>query len=108
MISSSTRLTTMLGDVTQIPLARLFAVAYRSIVDELHVELRARGWTDVRPAFGFVLLATREGPVTSTQLGELMGTSKQAASKLIDAMVESGYVERRTGSDARERLIHLT
>jgi DNA-binding MarR family transcriptional regulator len=46
--------------------------------------------------------------VTSTQLGELMGTTKRAASKLLDSMVDGGYVERRTGTDGRERLIHLT
>ena len=40
------------------PLARLFAIAYRLLIDGLHERLRARGWTDVRPAFGFVLLGT--------------------------------------------------
>ena len=40
------------------PLARLFAIAYRQLIDGLHDRLQARGWTDVRPAFGFVLLGT--------------------------------------------------
>ena len=43
------------------PLARLFAIAYRSLVDGLHEELRARGWDDVRPAYGFALLAAAQG-----------------------------------------------
>jgi DNA-binding MarR family transcriptional regulator len=91
------------------PLARLFAIAYRSLVDDLHVELRAEGWEDVRPAFGFVLLAARDRPTTSTDLARLMGTTKQAASKLVDAMEAAGYVRRRPGSDdGRVRAVELT
>jgi hypothetical protein len=44
------------------PLARLFAIAYRLLIDSLHERLQARGWTDVRPAYGFVLLAARDQP----------------------------------------------
>ena len=42
------------------PLARLFAIGYRLLIDQLHDRLRALGWTDVRPAYGFVLLAARD------------------------------------------------
>ncbi|HEX7277845.1 MAG TPA: MarR family transcriptional regulator, partial [Acidimicrobiales bacterium] len=91
------------------PLARLFAVAYRSLIDGLHHELRARGWTDVRPAFGYVLLAARDGPTTSTALAALLGTSKQATSKLLDAVESAGYVRRRPGvGDGRQRPVELT
>jgi DNA-binding MarR family transcriptional regulator len=91
------------------PLARLFAIAFHSLIDELHGELRDRGWTDVRPSFGFVLLATRDGSTTSTALAELLGTSKQAASKLVDLMEVAGYVTRATDTaDSRQRLVSLT
>jgi DNA-binding MarR family transcriptional regulator len=91
------------------PLARLFAIAYRSLIDGLHERLRSRGWTDVRPAFGFVLLAARSGPTTSTELAALMGTTKQAASKLVDSMVTAGYLRRSTTEgDARRRPVELT
>jgi DNA-binding MarR family transcriptional regulator len=91
------------------PLARLFAIAYRALIDDLHDELRLRGWIDVRPAFGFVLLAASDAPTTSTELAALMGISKQAASKVVDAMEDSGYVERKAGAvDGRQRLVHLT
>jgi DNA-binding MarR family transcriptional regulator len=91
------------------PLARLFAMAYRMLIDDLHEALRARGWTDVRPAFGFVLLAARSRPTTATELAALMGTTKQAASKLVDTMVAAGYVERTDAADdARQRAIELT
>jgi DNA-binding MarR family transcriptional regulator len=98
------------GDVSgEPPLARLFAIAYRSLVDRLHHELRARGWDDVRPAFGFVLLAARDQPTTATALAALMGTTKQAASKLVDAMEAAGYVAREAGAaDARQRPVRLS
>lgn len=97
------------ADADRPPLARLFAIAYRALVDDLHDELRARGWVDVRPAFGFVLLAASHGPTTATDLAALMGTTKQAASKLIDTMETAQYVRRRSdATDSRQRPVHLT
>ena len=97
------------SDAQQLPLARLFAIAMRSLVDELHEHLVERGWTDVRPAFGFVLLATRDRPVTATDLATLMGTTKQATSKLIASMTAAGYVERTAaGEDGRLRPVRIT
>jgi DNA-binding MarR family transcriptional regulator len=91
------------------PLARLFAIAYRSLIDGLHLQLVERGWIDVRPAFGFVLLAARRSPTTIGDLASLMGTTKQAASKLVDSMEAAGYVHRTTpAADARQRTIELT
>jgi len=91
------------------PLARLLAIAYRQLVDGLHTELVARGWTDVRPAFGFVLLAARDEATSVTALSTLMGTTKQAASKLVDAMEQSGYVRRVPGQeDGRQRPVEIT
>jgi DNA-binding MarR family transcriptional regulator len=91
------------------PLARLFAIAYRLLIDGLHERLRVRGWTDVRPAFGFVLLAASSGSTTSTELASIMGTTKQAASKLLDTMESAGYIRRAVASDdARWRPVVLT
>ena len=91
------------------PLARLFAIAYRLLIDGLHDRLRAQGWTDVRPAYGFVLLAARDQPASVTELASLMGTTKQAASKLVEAMVTGGYLERGADpEDGRQRPVHLT
>ena len=99
----------MIGEPSRIPLARLFAIAYRSLIDDLHAELRARGWHDVRPAFGFALLAAASGPTTITALAGLTGTSKQAASKLVESMEAAGYLERQAAAgDARQRPVVLT
>jgi DNA-binding MarR family transcriptional regulator len=92
-----------------VPLARLFAMAYRHLVVELHERLAARGWRDVRPSYGYVLLACRDRPTTSGEVAGLLGVSKQAASKLVDGMEEAGLLRRRTAADdSRVRLVALT
>jgi DNA-binding MarR family transcriptional regulator len=91
------------------PLARLLAMAYRSLIDDLHLRLHDRGWHDVRPAFGFLLLAARAGPVTVGELAELLGVTKQAASKLAAAMETAGYLTQGTGEhDNRRRPFRLS
>ena len=92
-----------------IPLARLLALAYRDLIEKLHARLRDRGWSQVRPAFGFVLLATRDRPITITEIAALMGTTKQAASKLAAAMSDAGYLVMGTDShDGRQRPLRLS
>jgi len=90
------------------PLARLFTIAARALVDQLHDELRQRGWTDVRPSFGFVLLAVRSDPQSTTALAGLLGTSKQATSKLVGELEVAGYVARVQADDARRKVVRLT
>src|SRR5262249_11268548 len=92
-----------------VPLARLLALAYRQIIDELHRRLKEAGYTDVRPKFGYVLLALRERPATGTDIAQLLAVTKQAASKLIDEMERGGYVKREIHEyDARAKGIVIT
>ena len=84
-------------------------MAYRQLIDRLHERLAAEGYTDVRPTFGYVLLAVRDGPTTGADIALLLGVTKQAASKLVDAMEQGGYVRRQThGDDARAKEIAIT
>lgn len=92
-----------------LPLARLFAMAYRDLIDGLHDQLAARGWPEMRPAYGFVLVAASRAPVTTTQLAELLGMTKQAASKLAASMVDLGYLEESpAAADGRVRPLRLS
>jgi DNA-binding MarR family transcriptional regulator len=92
-----------------IPLARLLAMAYRDLIESLHDRLRERGWSQVRPAFGFVLLAARDAPITITEIAALMGTTKQASSKLAAAMSDAGYLVMGADSDdGRQRPLRLS
>lgn len=95
--------------ITPVPIARLLAMAYRMLMDDLHQRLRDEGWDDVRPAFGFVLLAARDEPTTATDLAALTGTTKQAAAKLLDTMEAAGYVRRSVSTiDGRRREVDLS
>ena len=99
-----------MGPVTDkpVPIARLLAMAYRQLIDGLHSRLPDAGFTDVRPSYGFVLLAVRDGPKTVVDLAALLGVTKQAASKLVGAMDDAGYVRRITApADARAKNIEL-
>jgi len=91
-----------------VPLARLLAMGFHSLVTKLHERLAEEGFAEVRPAFAFVLLATRERALTGTDVAELMGMTKQAASKLVDAMEEARYLVRKPHpDDARVKTLHL-
>ena len=96
-------------DEAEIPLARLFAIAFRALMERVHGRLAARGYPAVGSGYGYVLLAARERPLTGSDVAGLMGVSKQAASKLIDAMEADGYLTRREHpQDARAKLARIT
>lgn len=99
----------MNADGGTVPLARLLAMAYGDLIDQLHERLRADGWADVRPAYGFVLLATRSGSQSVTALASRLEVSKQAASKLVESMVASGYLAYgAAGTDSRVKGVELS
>jgi len=86
----------------------LFA-GFRTLIDQLHAELARQGHPDVRPAYGFALQAIGRGGVTASELGRLLGVSKQAAGKTVDRLVVLGYAERADDpADARRKVIRLT
>ncbi|MEP6835335.1 MAG: MarR family winged helix-turn-helix transcriptional regulator [Gemmatimonas sp.] len=92
-----------------IPLARLLALAYRQLIDDLHVRLATTPYAEVRPTFGYVLLALREHPATGADIALLLGVTKQAASKLIDTMEHGGYLQRQPHqNDARAKTVAIT
>ena len=92
-----------------VPLARLFAIGYRSLIDGLHERLTDRGWSNVRENYGFVLLAARGPGIQASEIAALMGVSKQAASKLVEAMERAGYLHRAPhDEDQRAKLVTLT
>jgi DNA-binding MarR family transcriptional regulator len=96
-------------DLPVIPLARLFTMAARSMTDELHVRLTARGWPPIPHAAGYVLLACRDSPTTGREIAALMRCSKQAASKLLEGLEAMDLVERRLDdADNRRKVVGLS
>jgi|SRR5216684_4930643 DNA-binding MarR family transcriptional regulator len=86
----------------------LFA-GFRTIIDALHAELAAQGHPGMRPAHGFAMQAIGLDGATASEVGRLLGISKQAAGKTIDRLEQLGYAERAADPrDARRKLVRLT
>ncbi|MDG0811575.1 MarR family winged helix-turn-helix transcriptional regulator [Cohnella rhizosphaerae] len=87
----------------------LFATAFRAAVDDLHRELAAQGFDDVRPSHGYAFQKLSFGGATGIELAEHLDITKQAATQMIDYLEGRGYVERRPHpSDGRGKLVVLT
>ena len=91
-----------------VPLARLSAMVYRTLIDDMHERLVARGFRNVRPSFGFVLLEARNRSLGVTDVARLMGVTKQAASKLVSSMQRAGYLRGADADDARARQVEIS
>jgi DNA-binding MarR family transcriptional regulator len=89
--------------VDQPDLAIILVAANRCLSDRLTTAVRQTGARDVRTAFGFVIRAVDAEEPTVTRLAELLGVSRQAASKLADEMVRRGYLLRAPDPDDRRR-----
>ncbi len=90
-------------------LAVALLAASRALVDGVSAGVRARGFTDLRPAHGFAFTRLAPDGATITELAEHLDVTRQAAAQLTDELVAKGYVERRPHpDDARARLIVLT
>ncbi|MEV4638770.1 MarR family winged helix-turn-helix transcriptional regulator [Actinoplanes sp. NPDC049548] len=87
----------------------LLLSAARALVDGIDAGVRARGFTDLRPAHGFAFARLAGDGATVMQLAEHLDVTKQAASQMVEDLAKKGYVERRPHpDDARARLIVLT
>jgi len=92
-----------------VPLARLLAAGLRLVVDAMHEQLAAGGHPGLRPAHGFALNAVGAAGATTTEVGALLGMTKQGAAKLVQSLVDTGYLRRRPHpGDARAQLLVLT
>jgi DNA-binding MarR family transcriptional regulator len=87
----------------------LLLLGFRSLIDDLHVELARQGHPDVRPVHGFVLQAVGPDGTTAVELGRRLGISKQAAGKTIATLERLDYVQRApTPDDGRQKVVELT
>jgi DNA-binding MarR family transcriptional regulator len=87
--------------VSEPDLAVLITAANRCVADRLGAAVATAGGESMRPSFGFVIRAVAAEQPTVTRLAAMLGTSKQAASRLADDMVALGYLER--AADAKDR-----
>lgn len=79
------------------------------VVDGINGGLARRGHANVRPAQAFALVRIAAGGATVLDVAQHMGITKQAASQLVEQLVERRYVKRTADpDDARRRLLGLT
>ena len=87
--------------MTEPDLAILLTAANRCVADRLGRAVTEVGKGAMRTSYGFVLRAVAAEQPTVSRLAELLGVSKQAASKLADDMVTAGFLQR--GGDPADR-----
>ena len=92
-----------------VPLVRLLSMAVTVALESLHEDLARAGHPNLRPAHGYALHAVSTGVDTASRLAPLLGMSKQGAAKLLQTLVDEGYVEEGSaGDDARRKPVVLT
>lgn len=90
-----------------LPLLLLAAAA--EVGDAIQAGVVAAGFTDVRPAHGFAFVRMAPDGATVGEIAEHLSVTKQAASQLVEELVNKGYAQRNPHPhDARARLITLT
>ncbi len=83
-------------------------LATRTIYD-IQEGIRADGFHDVTPLHGFAFMRIATGGVTTQQLAEYLGISKQASAQLVGRLVNAGYLKRAPHPrDGRAQLLQLT
>lgn len=86
-----------------------FRACFDAMAADVAQTLTDLGLTDYRPRFSAVLrIVAADGPVTIRHISRRMNTTHSASSQTVAEMVSRGLVELRPGSDARQRLVHLT
>ena len=89
--------------------AILITAANRCVADRLVDAVAAVGGDRMRPSFGFVLRAVAAEEPSVSRLAELLGVTKQAASRLVDDMVTLGFLQRSDSpGDRRQKRLHLS
>lgn len=87
----------------------LLNVAFGVFKRDLHAHLAGHGFADLGPSFGYVFRLLASGPHNLRGVADALGISAQGALKIVNDMVESGYVARRDDpTDGRVKWLELT
>jgi len=96
--------------VSNLDFGILLGLAYQRFVDELNAHLDHAGFAVNKRTYGYVFRALADQPdMTTAQLAARLGITSQGAAKIVDDMVNTGYLRRAPDpADARARLLRLT
>jgi DNA-binding MarR family transcriptional regulator len=83
--------------------------SFRTLVDELHDQLHAAGFGELRALHGFALKAIDDDGVSISELARHLGVTKQAAARTVSSMESLGLTERHADPrDSRVSVITRT
>lgn len=83
--------------------------AAAEIIEGVQNRVVGKGFVDVRPVHGYAFVRISAGGATVLDVAAHLGVTKQAASQLVEHLVQRGYVTREPHpDDARARLLSLT
>jgi DNA-binding MarR family transcriptional regulator len=88
----------------------LLGLAYQAFVDQLHADLARHGFAELPPSVGYVVraIAAEPEPPSQRRLAAYLGITDQGAKKIVDDLVERGFVVRRVSKDdARVNHVYL-
>lgn len=87
----------------------LLGMGFQLVLFEFVRRLDAQGYAELRPMHGMVFQALRGPGLTSTELADVLGVTKQAAGQIVDDLENKGYVARRPHPEGgRRKLVVLT
>ena len=87
----------------------LLNVAFGVFKRDLHAHLSEHGFPDVGPSFGYVFRLLASGPHNLRGVADALGITAQGALKIVNEMVETGYVVRRDDpNDGRVKWLELS
>ncbi len=92
-----------------IDLGVLLNLAFASFRQGLDADLAASGFPDLGPSYGYVFRRLADGGCSLSTLAGHLSMTAPGALKLVNEMVERGYVERAEDpSDGRVKVLQLT
>ncbi|GAB2964067.1 MarR family winged helix-turn-helix transcriptional regulator [Micromonospora polyrhachis] len=87
----------------------LLGLGFQLVLGEFNRRVAEVGYSDLRPVHGLAFQALRGSGITSTELADRLGVTKQAAGQIVDDLEKRGYVRRQPHPDGgRRRLVVLT
>ncbi|KAA0761076.1 MarR family winged helix-turn-helix transcriptional regulator [Bacillus sp. SH5-2] len=94
---------------SELDLTTLLSLSFNASINELHDRLSELGFDDIKPAHGFILKCVSIDGTTGIDIAKYLGITKQAVSKMLDYLEDSGYVMRQIHhTNKRGKTIVLT
>ncbi|MFG2298847.1 MarR family winged helix-turn-helix transcriptional regulator [Streptomyces sp. NPDC048603] len=87
----------------------LLGLGFQMMLAEFTRRVAEAGYPDLRPVHGMAFQILKGDGTTSSELGERLGMTKQAAGQLVDDLERRGYVRREPHpGGGRRKLVVLT